>query len=286
MNGGGPALGATRVGGLDRPVNTVRRMLELNGASALVTGGASGLGEAAVRALAGPGAKVVIMDLDRQAEKGKALADEVGGLFAEADVTNTDQVIAAVDAAKEMGPVRALVNSAGIGWATRTIGRDGAYESAHDLEIFRKVIEINLVGTFNCIRLAATAMSTTEANEDGERGAIVNTASVAAVEGQIGQASYSASKAGVVGMTLTIARDLAAAGIRVNTIIPGLIDTPIYGQGEAAEQFKEKLGVQILFPKRLGKPEEYASLALELLRNSYINGESVRIDSGMRMQPK
>ena len=261
-------------------------MLELNGASALVTGGASGLGEAAVKALAAQGAKVVIMDLDRQAEKGQALATEVGGVFAECDVTDTDQVIAAVEAAKELGPVRALVNSAGIGWATRTIGRDGTYESAHDLEIFRKVIEINLIGTFNCIRLAATAMSTTEPNDDGERGAIVNTASVAAVEGQIGQASYSASKAGVVGMTLTVARDLAAAGIRVNTIIPGLIDTPIYGTGEAAEQFKEKLAVQTLFPKRLGHAEEYASLAIELLRNSYINGESVRIDSGMRMQPK
>ncbi len=261
-------------------------MLELNGASALVTGGASGLGEAAVRALAAKGAKVVIMDLDRQAEKGQALAKEVGGVFAECDVTNTDQVIAAVEAAKELGPVRALVNSAGIGWATRTIGRDGTYESAHDLEMFRKVIEINLVGTFNCIRLAATAMSTTEPNADGERGAIVNTASVAALEGQIGQASYSASKAGVVGMTLTVARDLAAVGVRVNTIIPGLIDTPIYGQGEAAEQFKEKLSAGTLFPKRLGHADEYASLAIELLTNSYINGESVRIDSGMRMQPK
>ena len=261
-------------------------MLELNGASALVTGGASGLGEAAVKALAAQGAKVVIMDLDRQAEKGQALAKEVGGAFAECDVTNTDQVIAAVEQAKGLGPVRALVNSAGIGWATRTIGKDGTYESAHDLEIFRKVIEINLVGTFNCIRLAATAMSTTEPNEDGERGAIVNTASVAALEGQVGQASYSASKAGVVGMTLTIARDLAPAGIRVNTIIPGLIDTPIYGTGEAADQFTEKLSAGTLFPKRLGHADEYASLAIELLRNSYINGESVRIDSGMRMQPK
>jgi NAD(P)-dependent dehydrogenase (short-subunit alcohol dehydrogenase family) len=207
-------------------------------------------------------------------------------VFAEADVTNTEQVIAAVEAAKELGPVRALVNSAGIGWATRTIGKDGTYESAHDLEVFRKVIEVNLIGTFNCIRLAATAMSTTEPNEDGERGAIVNTASVAALEGQIGQASYSASKAGIVGMTLTIARDLAAVGVRVNTIIPGLFDTPIYGQGEAAEQFKERLSVGTLFPKRLGHPSEYASLALELLTNTYINGESVRIDSGMRMQPK
>jgi len=262
-------------------------MLELNGASALVTGGASGLGEATVRALAEAGSKVVIMDLGHQADKANAiLADIGGGAFVECDVTNTEQVIAAVEKAKELGPLRAVINSAGIGWATRTIGRDGTYESAHDLDVFRKVIEINLIGTFNVCRLAATAMSQNEPNEDGERGAIVNTASVAALEGQIGQVSYTASKAGVVGMTLTIARDLAAVGIRCNTIIPGLIDTPIYGTGEASEQFKERLSVGTLFPKRLGKASEYASLALELLRNSYINGESVRIDSGMRMQPK
>ena len=276
-----------RAGVLDHPVNTVPAMLELNGASALVTGGASGLGEATVLALAEAGSKVVIMDLGHQKEKADAILAEIGGgAFVECDVTNTDQVIASIDAAKEMGPLRAVINSAGIGWATRTIGRDGTYESAHDLEIFRKVVEINLIGTFNVCRLAATAMSQNEPDEDGARGAIVNTASVAALEGQIGQVSYTASKAGVVGMTLTIARDLAAVGIRCNTIIPGLIDTPIYGQGEAAEQFKEKLGAGTLFPKRLGKASEYASLALELLRNSYINGESVRIDSGMRMQPK
>ncbi len=267
-------------------VNTVRRMLELNGASALVTGGASGLGEATVRALAAAGSKVVILDLDRQKDKGEALASEVGGKFVECDVTDTDQVIAGIEAAKELGPLRSVINSAGIGWATRTIGKDGTYESAHDLEIFRKVVEINLIGTFNVCRLAATAMSLNEPDEDGARGAIVNTASVAAVEGQIGQVSYTASKAGVVGMTLTIARDLAAVGIRCNTIIPGLIDTPIYGEGEASEQFKERLSVGTLFPKRLGHASEYASLAIELLRNSYINGESVRIDSGMRMQPK
>lgn len=261
-------------------------MLELNGASALVTGGASGLGEATVRALGAAGAKVVIMDLGHQADKANAVLADVDGAFVECDVTNTEQVIASVEKAKELGPLRAVINSAGIGWATRTIGRDGSYESAHDLEVFRKVIEINLIGTFNVCRLAASAMSQNEPNEDGERGAIVNTASVAALEGQIGQVSYTASKAGVVGMTLTIARDLAAVGIRCNTIIPGLIDTPIYGQGEASEQFKERLSVGTLFPKRLGKASEYASLALELLRNSYINGESVRIDSGMRMQPK
>lgn len=264
----------------------LRLMLDINGASALVTGGASGLGEATVRALGAQGAKVVIMDLEHQADKAAEVLEGIEGAFMPTDVTDADQVIAAVEKAKELGPVRVLVNSAGIGWATRTIGKDGEYASAHDLDIFRKVIDVNLVGTFNCIRLAATAMSASEADEFGERGAIVNTASVAACEGQIGQAAYSASKAGIVGMTLTVARDLAAVGVRVNTIIPGLFDTPIYGQGEAAEQFKEKLGAGCLFPKRLGFASEYAELASELVRNSYINGESVRIDSGMRMQPK
>ena len=259
-------------------------MLELNGASAIVTGGASGLGEASVRALAARGAKVVVLDLDRQAEKGEALAKEVGGVFAPADVTDTEQVIAAVEAAKELGPLRAVVNSAGVGWATRTIGRDGKYESAHDLDTFKKVLDINLVGTFNVTRLAATAMSTTDAvDEDGARGAIVNTASVAALEGQVGQVAYTASKAGIVGMTLVIARDLAPAGIRCNTIIPGFFDTPIYGGNE---DMKNHLKKDTLFPKRLGDPAEYASLALELLTNSYLNGESVRIDTGTRMQPK
>ena len=258
-------------------------MLELTGASAIVTGGASGLGEASVRALAARGAKVVILDLDRQQEKGDALAKEVGGVFAAADVTDAEQVIAAVDAAKELGPLRALVNSAGVGWATRTIGRDGSYESAHDLEMFRRVIDINLIGTFNVTRLAASAMSVTDPDDDGARGAIVNTASVAAMEGQVGQVAYAASKAGIVGMTLVIARDLAPAGIRCNTIIPGFFDTPIYGDNE---DMKNHLKKDTLFPKRLGHASEYASLAIELLTNGYINGESVRIDTGTRMQPK
>ena len=258
-------------------------MLELNGASAIVTGGASGLGEASVRALAAKGAKVVILDLDRQQEKGDALAKEVGGIFAPADVTDAEQVIAAVEAAKELGPLRAVVNSAGVGWATRTIGRDGSYESAHDLDMFRKVIDINLVGTFNVTRLAASAMSVTDPDDDGARGAIVNTASVAALEGQVGQVAYAASKAGIVGMTLVIARDLAPAGIRCNTIIPGFFDTPIYGDNE---DMKNHLKKDTLFPKRLGYASEYASLAVELLTNGYINGESVRIDTGTRMQPK
>ena len=260
--------------------------MDLNGISAIVTGGASGLGAATVNALASRGAKVVIADLDRQQEKGEALAKEIGGIFAPTDVTDTEQVIATVEAAKELGPLKALVNCAGIGWATRTIGKDGSYDSAHDLDIFKKVVEINLIGTFNCIRIAATAMSQNEADEFGERGAIVNTASVAAEDGQIGQASYSASKGGVVGMTLPIARDLSAVGIRVNTILPGLIDTPIYGEGEASEQFKERLAAGVLFPKRLGQSSEFASLAAELVRNSYMNGETIRIDGGIRMPPK
>jgi NAD(P)-dependent dehydrogenase (short-subunit alcohol dehydrogenase family) len=256
--------------------------MELNGISAIVTGGASGLGEATVRALAERGAKVVVVDMNQ--EKGDAVAKDVGGVFAQADVADPEQVIAAVEAAKEMGPLRALVTAAGIGWATRTIGRDGQYESAHDLEVFTKVLQVNLVGTFNCIRLAATAMSQTDpVDEDGQRGAIVTVASVAAFDGQIGQASYSASKGGVVGMTLPVARDLAAVGVRVNCIAPGLIDTPIYGGNE---EFKEKLKRDVLFPKRLGTAQEFAGMAVELLGNSYLNAETIRVDGGVRMQPK
>ena len=184
------------------------------------------------------------------------------------------------------GPLYSLVNCAGVGWAARTIGKDGEYASAHDLDLYKKVIEINLIGTFNCIRLAATAMSHNAPDEDGCRGAIVNTASVAAQDGQIGQAAYSSSKGGIVGMTLPVARDLAAIGVRVNTILPGLIDTPIYGTGDAATQVKNKLGVMVLFPHRLGRASEFASMAVELLRNSYMNAECVRLDAGIRMQPK
>ncbi|MDQ2649152.1 MAG: SDR family NAD(P)-dependent oxidoreductase [Actinomycetota bacterium] len=259
--------------------------MDLNGISAIVTGGASGLGEATARQLAGRGAKVVIVDMNP--EKGEAVAKEIGGVFAQADVANPEQVIAAVEAAKEMGPLRALVTAAGIGWPSRTIGKDGQYESAHDLDIYRKVLEVNLVGTFNCIRLAATAMSQTEAlNEDGERGAIVTVTSVAAFDGQIGQAAYSSSKGGVVGMTLPVARDLSAVGVRVNCIAPGLIDTPIYGQGDASEAFKEKLKRDVLFPHRLGTADEFATMAIELLSNSYMNAEVIRVDGGVRMQPK
>jgi NAD(P)-dependent dehydrogenase (short-subunit alcohol dehydrogenase family) len=258
--------------------------MDIRGTSAIVTGGASGLGEATVRALTDRGARVVVLDM--QDERGEALAKELGGIFAHADVTNTDEVIAAVEAAKELGPLRSVVNCAGVGWATRTIGRDGSYDSAHDLEAYKKVININLVGTFNVTRLAATAMSQTEPMEGGERGAIVNVASLAAFDGQIGQAAYSSSKGGVVGMTLPVARDLAVVGIRVNTIAPGLIDTPIYGFGGNAEEFKAKLKRDVLFPDRLGDPAEFASLAVELVTNSYMNAEVIRIDGGARLQPK
>jgi NAD(P)-dependent dehydrogenase (short-subunit alcohol dehydrogenase family) len=258
--------------------------MDIRGSSAIVTGGASGLGEATVRLLAERDARLVVLDMNDAA--GEKLAKEVGGVFVHADVTSTDQVIAAVEAAKELAPVRVLVNCAGIGWASRTIGRDGRYESAHDLDAFTRVISINLIGTFNCVRLAATAMSQTEPLDDGERGAIVNTASVAAFDGQIGQVAYSASKGGLVGMTLPIARDLAVIGVRVNTIAPGLVDTPIYGSGEGSEQFKEKLKRDVVFPDRLGYPAEFASLAVEVVTNSYLNGETIRIDGAARLQPK
>jgi NAD(P)-dependent dehydrogenase (short-subunit alcohol dehydrogenase family) len=258
--------------------------MDINGVSAIVTGGASGIGAACARQLAAKGAKVVVADLN--AEKGEALAQEIGGAFAAVDVTDTTQIQAAVDQALELGPLWALVNSAGIGWAQRTIGKDGEFASAHDLDAFKKVIAINLIGTFDCVRLVGTAISRNEPTETGERGAIVNLASVAAFDGQIGQAAYSSSKGGVVGMTLPVARDLSAAGIRVNTIAPGLIDTPIYGEGEQSEQFKAHLGQSVLFPKRLGVPDELASMVVEVVTNSYMNAETIRVDGGIRMPPK
>ena len=258
--------------------------MELNGSSAVVTGGASGIGAAAARQLAAKGAKVVVADL--QEDAGNAVADQIGGAFCKVDVTNTDDIINAVEMATSMGPLKALVNSAGIGWVQRTVGKDGSYDSAANLEAFQRVININLIGTFDCIRLGATAMSRNEPDEFGERGAICNLASVAAFDGQIGQASYSASKGGVVGMTLPIARDLAAVGVRVNTVAPGLIDTPIYGEGEASEQFKANLQRGVLFPQRLGSPDELASMVVECITNSYMNAETIRVDGGIRMQPK
>ena len=259
--------------------------MDLNGASALVTGGASGLGEATARALAARGARVAVVDMN--AEKGEAVAKELGGVFAQADVADPEQVIAAVEAAKELGPLRAVVTAAGIGFASRTIGRDGQYESAHDLGAFNKVLQVNLVGTFNTARLAATAMSQNDPiDDDGQRGAIVTVTSVAGIEGQIGQVSYSASKGGVIGMTLPMARDLAVVGIRVNCIAPGLIDTPIYGSGPGSDEFKSKLKRDVLFPDRLGSADEFASMAAELITNDYMNAELVRVDGGLRFQPK
>ncbi len=258
--------------------------MELINTSALVTGGASGLGEATVRALAARGARVVVADLN--AERGRDVADSVGGVFAACDVTNTDQVVTAIAAATSLAPLSSVVNCAGIAWAQRTIGKDGEYASAHDLDVYRKIIEVNLIGTFNVCRLAATAMSHNTPDADGARGAIVNTASVAAEDGQIGQVAYSSSKGGIVGLTLPLARDLSAVGVRVNCVLPGLIDTPIYGFAPESEQFKDRLAAGVLFPKRLGRPEEFAALVLELLSNSYVNAATVRLDAGVRLPPK
>lgn len=259
--------------------------MELQGSSALVTGGASGLGEATARRLAKAGANVVIIDMNE--ESGTSVAEELGGVFCRGDVASAEDVIGAVEAAKELGPLRSLVTAAGISVPTRTIGRDGAYESAFDLDLYERTIRVNLVGTFNCIRLAATAMSTNEpVDEAGQRGSIVTVASVAAFDGQVGQAAYSSSKGGIVGLVLPAARDLAVVGIRVNCIAPGLIDTPIYGEGDEADAWKSNLSRDVLFPKRLGDPSEFASMALELLSNDYMNAEVVRLDAGARLQPK
>jgi NAD(P)-dependent dehydrogenase (short-subunit alcohol dehydrogenase family) len=259
--------------------------VDISGASAVVTGGASGIGAAVARALAAEGARVVVADIDRQ--RGSAVAHEAGGVFVEVDVTRTEMIVAAVDRAQELGPLRVLVNSAGIAWAQRTVGKDGHYDSAADLDAFKRVVAINLVGTFDAIRIAATAMGRTQPlDESGERGAIVNLASVAAFDGQVGQAAYSSSKGGIVGMTLPVARDLAAIGVRVNTVAPGLVDTPIYGQGEASDAFKANLEKGVLFPKRLGRPEEIAEVVVAAVTSSYLNAETIRVDGGIRMQPK
>ena len=253
--------------------------MNLTNRSVIVTGGASGLGAATARRVTAGGARVMIVDL--QDDKGDALAAELNGGFVHADVTNEAQVQAAVEAAVEMAPLFGLVNCAGIGPPARTLNRDG---QPHDLGRFNTVIQINLIGTFNVIRLAAAAMAQNEPQESNERGAIVNTASVAAYDGQVGQAAYSASKGGIVGMTLPIARDLAAVGIRVNTIAPGIIDTPLLAG--LPEPARESLAQQVLHPKRLGQPSEYAELAHVLLTHSYMNGESIRMDGGIRMAPK
>jgi NAD(P)-dependent dehydrogenase (short-subunit alcohol dehydrogenase family) len=256
--------------------------MELAGTSAIITGGASGIGAASARALTKRGARCVLIDLND--ELGEALASELSGLYVRADVASPDEVEAAVAAATDLGPLRALVNSAGVGYPGRTVDREG---KPLPLEYFEKVIRVNLIGTFNCLRLAAAAMAKTEpVDADGTRGAVVNIASVAAFDGQIGQAAYSASKGGIIGMTLTTARDLSAQGVRVNTIAPGLIDTPIYGTGEKADAFKARLGESVLFPHRLGTADELASMVVECITNDYMNGETIRVDGGIRMPPK
>jgi NAD(P)-dependent dehydrogenase (short-subunit alcohol dehydrogenase family) len=255
--------------------------MDITGASAIVTGGASGLGEATARALAERGAKVVVLDL--QDERGEKVAAEIGGVYAKADVADEAQVQAAVEAASELGPLRILVNAAGLGRAARIIGRDLI---PIKLEHFEFVIKVNLIGTYNCSRLAASAMAATEPLADGtSRGAILHTASAAAFDGQIGQTPYSASKGGVVGMTLPMARDLARHGIRVNTIAPGLFDTPIYDKVPDPEVFKAKLGESVVYPNRLGVADEFARFALEVLTNDYMNGETIRLDGAIRMPP-
>ena len=256
--------------------------MELNGASAIVTGGASGIGEATARRLSALGARCVIVDLDES--KGKELATALRGEFVKADVANAEEVQVAVDAAIALGPLRVLVNSAGIGFIGRTVDREG---KPFDLDAFERVLRVNLTGSFNCLRLAAAAMAKTDpVDSEGQRGAIVNMASAAAFDGQTGQAAYSASKGGIVGMTLPIARDLRAIGVRVNTVAPGLIDTPIYGEGEGSEKFKAHLAQNVLFPKRLGYAEEIASMVVELVTNDYMNAEVVRVDGGVRLPPK
>jgi NAD(P)-dependent dehydrogenase (short-subunit alcohol dehydrogenase family) len=259
------------------------RNMELNGTAAIVSGGASGLGEATARVLAAAGATVVIADLNE--EGGKRVADDIGGLFARTDVSDEASVQAAVDVAAHAGPpLRAAVSCAGIGWAARTVSRDGI---PHDLASYQKVITINLIGTFNLMRIAAAAMAKTEpADDDAQRGVIINTASVAGIEGQTGQIAYSASKGGIIGMTLPAARDLGVIGVRVNTICPGIIDTPIYGFSENADEFKAKLVAPVVFPRRMGRPAEFGHLVRVLIENDYMNAEVVRFDGGIRFQPK
>ncbi len=246
-----------------------------------MVGGASGLGEATTRLLHAEGARVTIADVN--AENGDALADELGVdvQFVEADVTKPDAVQAAVEAAAELGGgLRISVHCAGVGWAERTVSRRGP----HQLQPFEVVIGINLIGTFNALRFAAARMADNEPDDEGERGVCVNTASIAAYDGQIGQLAYSASKGGVVGMTLPAARDLSSLGIRVNTIAPGLFDTPLLAA--LPQEARDELGRGVPFPKRLGRPDEYAGLAAEIIRNRMLNGEVIRLDGALRMPPR
>ena len=261
--------------------------MELNSSiSAVVTGGGSGLGEATVRLLASKGVKVAIFDMNE--EKGEAVAKDVGGVFCQVNVTSDADVDAGFAKARAAnGQERILICCAGTGNAAKTASRDrNTGEIKHfPLAHFEMIIQINLIGTFRCVAKSAAGMlSLDPVNEDGERGAIVNTASVAAVDGQMGQAAYSASKGGVVGMTLPIARDLMSEGIRINTILPGIFNTPL--MNAAPENVKAALAASVPFPKRLGHPEEYAALAVEMCRNGYFNGEHVRLDGAIRMPPR
>src|SRR6266852_963798 len=253
--------------------------MEIKGHAAIVTGSGSGLGAATARALAGAGAKVAVLDINEAAAK--AVAAEIGGLAIAcnvADAASAEQAVAAARAAH--GAARILINCAGIGPAARIVGRDGPMA----LDAFRRVIEINLIGSFNLMRLAAAEMVALEPLADGERGVIISTASVAAYEGQIGQAAYSASKGGIVALTLPAAREFAPMGIRVNTIAPGLFATPL--MGSLPPEIQQSLGASVPFPQRLGKPEEYAQLVLAIIANPMINGETIRLDGALRMQPK
>jgi NAD(P)-dependent dehydrogenase (short-subunit alcohol dehydrogenase family) len=257
------------------------REMQVKGAGALVAGGASGLGAATARVLAAAGASVAIVDLN--AEKGEALAGELGpeASFVEADVTDEAAVSAAVErAAAVEGGLRVSVCCAGIGWAERVAHKGGP----HNLEFFSNVVKVNLIGSFNVLRLAAAAMSENEPDTEGERGVCVNTASIAAYDGQIGQAAYAASKGGIVGLTLPAARDMASRGVRVVTIAPGLFDTPLLAA--LPEDAREALGAGIPFPSRLGRPEEYAELVGQIVANSMLNGETIRLDGALRMPPK
>ncbi|WP_086818610.1 SDR family NAD(P)-dependent oxidoreductase [Allokutzneria sp. NRRL B-24872] len=252
--------------------------MQITDTAAIVTGGASGLGAATSRALAAKGARVFALDLENSIKT----ADQVDGVtYVEADVTNAEQVQAAIEQASAAGPLRVVVNCAGVGWAGRILNKAG---EAHDYDLFRKVVEINLVGTFNVMRLTAAAIATTEELAGGHRGVIINTASVAAFEGQIGQIAYSASKGGVVGMTVPAARDLSNKGIRVMTIAPGLVNTPMLAGVD--EKFREGLAAGVPFPKRLAEPEEYAKLAAMIVEHDYLNGEVIRMDGALRMAPR
>ncbi len=253
--------------------------MKLQGTIALVTGGASGLGAATARRLTAGGAKVVIADRDEA--RGQALATELSATFVKTDVTDAEQVGRALAAASGMGALRVAVSCAGVGWASRTLDKTG---KPHDLELFRTVVGVNLIGTFNVLRLAAAAMAQTAPLEHGERGVIVNTASVAAFDGQIGQIAYAASKAGVAGMTLPAARDLAPVGIRVMTIAPGIFDTPMLGA--LPEEKRAALAADVVFPKRLGSPDDYGELVAAIVANGYLNGETIRLDGALRMPPK